>query len=123
MRAWLLVDALKLDGATSGRVFAILARYDARAVALAAERRAIVDSLRAELDAPHPDQAHIARTIDELIANRSRRYALRDERIKELRKRLSPIQQAKLLLLLPRFERELARSIRDGAADHKTCEP
>jgi hypothetical protein len=119
IRAWVLVDELKLDDATSGRVFGILATFDARAVALAAERRAIVDSLRAKLEAPRPDEAHIARTLDQLIANRSRRHALCDERIKELRKRLSPVQQAKLLLLLPRLERHLARLSRDGAADHK----
>jgi hypothetical protein len=123
MRAWLLVDELKLDEATSGRVFSILAAYDEREAALAAERRAIVDSLRAEVDALRPDEARITRTLDQLIANRSRRHALSDERIKELRKLLSAIQQAKLLLLLPRLERALARSIRDGAADHKRGPP
>jgi hypothetical protein len=123
MRAWILVDELKLDEATSGRVFAIFARYDQREVALVAERRAIVDRLRAEVDAPRPDEARLARTLDQLLANRSRRCALGDERFNELRKLLSPIQQAKLLLLLPRLERDLARSIREGAADHTRGPP
>ena len=50
-----------------------------------------------------------------MLANRVKRHALKDERIKELRKVLTPVQQAKLVLLLPRLEREFAQFIREVA--------
>ena len=113
LRAWRIVEELKLDENASARLFPILARYDEQELALAAERRDIAQELRTLLAAPRPDDAKLSAAIDRMIANRVKRHAFKDERIKELRKVLTPVQQAKLVLLLPRLEREFAQFIRE----------
>jgi hypothetical protein len=115
LRAWRIVEELKLDESASARLFPILAKYDEREMALAAERRDIVKDLRAELAAPAPDDRRLTKDIDRLLANRAHKHALHDERIKELRRALTPVQQAKMALLLPRLEAELANWMHDAA--------
>ena len=115
LRAWRIVEELKLDESTSARLFPILARYDEQELALAAERRDIAIELRSLLAAPRPDEAKLTAAINRMLANRARKHALRDERINELRKVLTPVQQARLVLLLPQLEREFAQFIRDVA--------
>ena len=101
LRAWKIVEALKLDEATSARLFPILSRYDEREMAIAGERHAIMRDLRAATDAPHPDDAHLTATLNKLLANRAKERAMHDDRVKDVRKVLTPVQQAKLILLLP----------------------
>jgi Spy/CpxP family protein refolding chaperone len=119
LRAWRIVDALKLDQATSAKLFPILSKYDDREMALAGERRDVARSLRAEVQADHPDEGRLNAAINRLLANRERQRAMEDERVKELRKVLTPVQQAKLILLLPRIEREFARRVQQAAAEQR----
>jgi hypothetical protein len=115
LRAFRIVDALKLDEATSGRLFAILSRYDDREMQIAAERHQIMHELRSDADAPHPDDARLTADLNRLLANRNKQRAMEDERIKDVRKVLNPAQQAKLVLLLPRLERDFAHWIHQVA--------
>ena len=115
LRAWRIVEELKLDETASARLFPILAKYDEQELALAAERRDIAQELRGLLASPRPDDAKLTAAIERMLANRVKRHALKDERIKELRKVLTPVQQATLVLLLPQLEREFAQFIRDVA--------
>jgi Spy/CpxP family protein refolding chaperone len=108
LRAFKIVEALKLDEATSGRLFPILARYDDRQMAIAGERHALMHELREETEAARPDDARLTATLNKLQAIRGKERALRDDRVKDVRKVLTPIQQAKLVLLLPRLERDFA---------------
>ena len=123
LRAWRIVDELKLDEATSARLFPILAKFDEREMALAAEKRDIVREIRVQLDSPKPDDARLGKSIDRLLANRVKRHALQDERFKELRKALTATQQAKLAILLPRLERDFARWVHDVAGRHEDDTP
>jgi Spy/CpxP family protein refolding chaperone len=118
LRAWRIVDGLKLDEATSGRLFPILARYDDRQMAITAERRDIMHDLAGMAEAAQPDDARITVLVNRLLASRAKERALEDDRIRDLRKVLTPVQQAKLVLLLPRLERELARWVRDVSGHH-----
>jgi len=115
LRAWKIVEELKLDETTSAHLFPILARYDDQELALAAERRDIAEEIRTLLAAPRPDDTRLTAAINRMVVNREKRHAMKDERLKELRKVLTPVQQAKLVLLLPRLEREFAQFIRDVA--------
>src|SRR5262249_11502797 len=119
LRAWRIVDALKLDQATSAKLFPILSKYDDREMALAGERRDVARSLRAEVQAARPDEGRLNAAINRLLANRERQRAMEDERVKELRKVLTPVQQAKLILLLPRIEREFSRRVQQAAAEQR----
>jgi Spy/CpxP family protein refolding chaperone len=118
LRAWRIVEELKLDESTSARLFPILAKYDEQELALADERRDIAHEIRTLLSAPRPDDVKLNAAIDRMLANRRKRIASKDERIKEVRKVLTAVQQAKLILLLPRLEREFARAIQDVAESH-----
>lgn len=115
LRAFRIVDALKLDEATSGRLFPILSRYDDREVAIATERHLIVHDLRTDADAPRPDDARLNTDLNRLIANRAKQRVMEDDRIRDVRKVLTPAQQAKLVLLLPRLERDFAHWIHEVA--------
>jgi len=115
LRAFKIVDALKLDEATSGRLFAILSRYDDREMQIAGERHQIMHELRADADAPHPDDARLNADLSRLLVIRNKQRAMEDERIKDVRKVLTPAQQAKLVLLLPRLERDFAHWIHESA--------
>jgi hypothetical protein len=117
LRAWKIVDGLKLDQATAAKLFPVLSRYDDREMALLAERKEIVRALRSESEAARPDNARLTSGIDKLIANRLKQRSLENDKIRELRALLPPVQQAKLVLLLPRIEREFARRIRDVMHD------
>ncbi|HMF41775.1 MAG TPA: hypothetical protein VKQ32_13950 [Polyangia bacterium] len=118
LRAWRIVEELKLDENASARLFPILAKYDDEERALTAERRDITQEIKTLLAAPKPDDAKLNVAINRMLANRQKRIASKDERIKELRKVLTPVQQAKLVLLLPRLEREFARFVQDVAEGH-----
>ncbi len=115
LRAFRIVDALKLDEATSGRLFPILARYDEREVQIASERHQIMRELRADAEAAHPDDGRLNGDLARLMAIRTKQRALEDERIRDVRKVLTPVQQAKLVLLLPRLERDFAHWIHEVA--------
>lgn len=115
LRAWKIVEALKLDEATSARLFPIFSRYDEREMAVAAERQAIMHDLREATEAPRPDDARLTATLNKLLANRAKLRALHDDRIKDVRKVLTPVQQAKLVLLLPRLERDFAGWIHEAS--------
>lgn len=115
LRAFKIVDELKLDETASARLFPILAKFDERELALSNERHEIVRELKVELAAAKPDNARLEKLIDRLLANRTRRHALHDDQFKELRKVLTPIQQGKLAMLLPRLERDFARFVHQVA--------
>jgi Spy/CpxP family protein refolding chaperone len=113
LRAFKIVEELKLDENASARLFPVLAKFDEKEMVLASERRDIVRDLRAEVESPRPDDARIAKAIERLLANRARRHQLHDEQIKEVRRVLTPVQQAKLVLLLPRLERDFANWVHE----------
>jgi len=102
-----------MDQAVAAYLFAIFAKYDERQVILAVERHNIRCELRAEIEVEGAYDAGIGTTLDRLAANRSQVYALHDEWIREVRKALSPAQQAGLLLLLPRLERDFAEWVHE----------
>src|SRR5437660_9624140 len=101
MRMWRLTEALSLDEATAQRFFPLLHRYDEKLLPLHRQQGDLTMRLRAEVDSGRPDPARVGKTIDELLALRKQVAALEEERIREVRKILSPAQQAKLVLLLP----------------------
>jgi hypothetical protein len=111
-----MIQQLGMDQTVAAHLFAIFARYDERQVILAVERHNIRCELRARVEAERADDASIGTTLDRLAANRSQVHALHDGRIREVRKALTPAQQARLLLLLPRLERDFAEWVHEVMA-------
>ena len=114
MRMWKLTEELGLDQATAAKVFPLLAEYDEKARELARQRFDIAREVKDQTRAGQPDNRRLQVLIDQLLTNQTRRKALDDERFRALRPSLKPLQQAKLLLLLPRLEDDFRRRIREA---------
>jgi hypothetical protein len=114
---------LKLDQATAAKVFPLLAEFDERARALGRERGDIARELHAQVkDNVAPDNAKLRPLVDRLLANQAKRTALDDDRFKALRTALTPLQQAKLLLLLPRIDEDFRHRIREALDAQRRAE-
>lgn len=122
MRMWKLTEALKLDQGTAAKVFPVLADFDERGKVIAKERWELARDVQDQVESERPDQAKLHKLIDRLQANQNRRNALDEERFKALRTSLTPIQQARLLLLLPRIEEDFRHRIREAIRAQKAAE-
>jgi hypothetical protein len=126
MRMWKLTEDLKLDEATAGKVFPTLAKFDDKAREIGRERRDIAKLVRDQTDAQTKtgkvDNGKLRVLIDQLIANQKKRNALDEERFKALQPALTPLQQARLLLLLPKLEDDFRRRIREAMEAQRLLE-
>jgi Spy/CpxP family protein refolding chaperone len=119
-RMWRLTDALKLDEASAARVFPLLSKYDDQERTLGHERGQTYRDLRDATEAATPDAPRIQALVDKLLALRARRQALETEKLTALRKVLTPVQMAKMMLLVPRIEdgfRQRIHEAIDGTRD------
>jgi Spy/CpxP family protein refolding chaperone len=111
MRMWKLTDSLALDEATGSKLFPLLNRYDDQEDSVHRELRDTQGKLRDALKSGKPDGKKLTEWVDRIVKAHERLGALRQERIRESRKLLTPVQQAKLALLLPRIERHFHRMV------------
>lgn len=119
MRAWKLTEALKLDEATSAKLFPVLARFDDKEMDLGKERNEIMRGLNAEVEAPKPDNARLTQYVDRMLALRVKQRAIEDDKVKELRKVLTPLQQARLMMILPRIEQHFRERMREAREERR----
>ena len=114
MRAYVLTDALALDPATAGKMFPVIEKFDNEGDALTAARA----GLRAKLDTT-TDSKSLNKVIDDLLANQKAMFDMEAKRLVELRAILTPQQVAKLITVLPDFERRLQNRLSKGKANRK----
>jgi Spy/CpxP family protein refolding chaperone len=114
MRMWRITQELKLDEATAAKVFPLLARFDTQERELGRERGEAVHELRQLGESGSSDNARLNGLIDKLMANRTRRNQLEHEKLTALRRVLTPLQTAKLLMVLPRVEDGFRQKIREA---------
>jgi Spy/CpxP family protein refolding chaperone len=112
MIVWRLTEALGLDAATAQRFFPVLNQYEDRIAPLHQSQGARMRELRAQIDSGRADVGRVNQLLDEMAATRAQVVALEAERIRELRRVLSPVQSAKLVMALPQIERELHQHVR-----------
>jgi hypothetical protein len=106
LRAYTLTEELALDEQTAGRLFPVLARFDDETDRLLEKRVDVQRRLR-RADSLRDGRA-IERLIDEAVANQRGFWELEDKRLAELRKILTPIQAARLLVVLPALVQALS---------------
>jgi hypothetical protein len=118
MRAYTLTEELALDEQTAGKLFPVLARYDDETDKLLEKRIDVqrrlrhVDSLK--------DARAVERLIDEAVAIQRGFWDLEDRRVADLRKVLTPVQVAKLLVVLPALERKIQTQLRKAIVKRHT---
>jgi hypothetical protein len=110
MRAATLTDELNLDEKALSRLLPVLSKWDDVTEDLLRKR---VD-LQRRLTAPDAakDPRALDRVIDEAVANQKAFWDLEDKRLAELRRILTPAQIARLLIVLPAFERKIQNQLR-----------
>ena len=107
MRAYTLTDELGLDEKSAAKLFPILAKWDDVTDKLLQGRVDIQRRLATTTDAKQLDKL-----IDEAVANQKAFWDLEDKRLAELRKVLTPAQTARLLVVLPAFERKIQNQLK-----------
>jgi hypothetical protein len=110
LRAATLTDELNLDEKALSRVLPVLAKYDDVTEDLLKKRLDIHGRLTAA--DPVKDPRGVDRIVDEAIANQKAFWQLEEQRLAELRKILTPGQIARLLIVLPEFERRIQNQLR-----------
>jgi len=112
LRAAAIVEALKPDQTTAGKLFATLEKYDDVFDRLLRERADLAKRLMNA--GGMRDPRAIDKLIDDAIANQRGFWETEERRLAELRKILTPQQTAKLLVVLPEFERRLQNRLREA---------
>lgn len=114
LRAYTLTEELALDETTAGKLFPVLAKYDDVTDKLLGQR---VDLARRLRDADQlRDRRAVDKLIDEAIANQKAFWELEEKRVAELRKILTPEQTARILVVLPEFERKIQNQLKRAIA-------
>jgi Spy/CpxP family protein refolding chaperone len=119
MRAYTLTEELALDEQTAGKLFPVLARYDDETDRLLEKRVDIQRRLRHADSLKDPKV--IERLLDEAVANQRAFWDLEDKRVADLRKVLTPVQAAKLLVVLPALERKIQSQLRKAIVKRHTA--
>lgn len=109
LRAYTLTEQLSLDEATAGKLFPILAKWDDVVDKLLVTRSQLAQQLA---DPDGKDPKVLSKAIDDSVANQRGLWDVEEKRLAELRKILTPAQTAKLLTVLPQFERRLQNQLR-----------
>jgi len=110
LRAYTLTEELKLDDKTAAQLFPALARWDDVTDKLLVQRVDLTRQL--ESAGALKDPKAIDRLIDAAIANQKAFWDLEDKRLAELRRILTPAQTARLVMVLPAFERRIQNQLR-----------
>lgn len=99
MRAYTLTEELALDEPTAAKLFPVLARYDAEVDKVSARRSEVNKKLLAAT--AKTDPRTIDALVDEAIATQKWQRDVEDRRLGDLRKILSSLQVARVVVLLP----------------------
>ena len=107
LRAATLTDELQLDETSLSRLLPVLAKWDDVTEDLTKKRFDLQRRMIATKDPKAVDKL-----IDDAIANQRQFWQLEEKRLGELRKILQPGQIARLLIVLPAFERRIHNQLR-----------
>jgi len=110
MRAATLQQELNLDDATLAKILPVLSKWDDVTEKLLIQRVDLTKRLKQVDQVRDPKQ--IDRLVDDALANQRAFRDLEDKRLAELRRILTPAQTAKLLIVLPEFERKIMNQLR-----------
>ena len=112
MRMWKLTEVLSLDEATAAKLFPLLKAYDDKMEPVIKDMMEAHKQLRDANKAGKLDDKTATTLVERLLADRKQMQAMEDQRIADVRKVLSPQQQAKLLIAMPRIDQMVGGAIR-----------
>ena len=112
LRAAEITTDLDLDAQTAAKLTAVLNKYDDETDALVQKRVELTHKLQ-NVDAKTSSDV-AQQLVDDAVANAKAFRDLEDRRFGELRKLLTPQQSAKLLVVLPEFERRIQNQLKNA---------
>lgn len=107
-----LAAELRLDPPAAERVQSLVDKYKARMAPLERADVALVEQLHTMLLLSAPDAQRMKWASATLVKNRQKLQSLRDDRLRELQKMLTPDQFARLLVRWSTLTREFRREAR-----------
>ena len=111
MRMWKLTELLQLDETTAAKLFPLLKQWDDKMDPLQKELAGLRKQLK---QSAQLDDKTIIVLIDKLVAGQQKMHLLHQQRIAELRKVLSPKQQARLIIVMGKVDRAIQRTVRQA---------
>lgn len=118
VRALKLKEALELDEPTARKLFEILDRYDQRFMEARHNQRQAQRALRRAMKGDATD-AQIEALLQKVLDGHKALDALRYEQFEAASAVLNPRQRVRLLVALPRLEREIRKMIHEVRREHK----
>lgn len=112
MRAYTLTEELGLDEKSAAKLFPILSKWDDVTDKLLHARVDIQRRLTSAYSGTTTDPKQLDKLIDEAVANQKAFWNLEENRLAELRKVLTPAQTARLIVVLPAFERKIQNQLK-----------
>jgi len=116
LRMWKMTKALDLDEATAARLFPLLNRYDKRRFRIERAVRKDMTELKRALDTRKMDE--LQEILQRLEDRHRELQRLNDEEREEIKRILTPEQQARYVLFQYRFKRELREMIEKARRRH-----
>ena len=107
-----LENQLGLDAAAAERMQLLIDKYNVKLAPLQRADVALLAELRTQLALSVPDARRLKSLSGELVKNRQKLQSLRDERLRELQKTLTPAEFSRLLVRWPQLTRQLRREAR-----------
>jgi hypothetical protein len=111
-----LARQLQLDPPVAERMQSVVDTYNARMAPLQRADIELVGQLRTQLALSVPDARRLKSLSADLVKNRQKLQALRDDRLHELQKMLTPAQFSRLLVRWTSLTRQLHREARRAHA-------
>ncbi len=112
LRMWKLTEALNLDEKTSAKLFPILNKYDKKRYELEDALKNGMRELRESLRERHEER--LKKILNRLEEDHKALQSLKQEEWSELKKMLTIEQQAKFIIFLVEFEKEVRKLIAEA---------
>lgn len=112
VRIWELSRVLGLDQKAAMALFPTLSRFDERRTAAHKGVREAMQQLRKVSQGPKPDEVQIQAAMERLSTAKAEVHRVEAEELAEVRRLLTPTQQAKYVLFQQRFQKRLEGMIR-----------
>ncbi|RLA84900.1 MAG: hypothetical protein DRG40_05435 [Deltaproteobacteria bacterium] len=110
LRMWKLTEELDLTEKEAAELFPIFGKYEKKRAKLHHQRRRLLDKLRGLIQKGAPPE-RINEVIRKLEANYRELSRMREEEWEEVKRVLTPDQQARYILFHERFARDMWRMI------------
>jgi Spy/CpxP family protein refolding chaperone len=111
-------ETLNLDDKTTIRLTGILKKSDQEEMQLRKDIKEGIAELEVLAHAEKPDGAKLSAALDRLQKARERIHGIKSDQIKEIRQILTPVQQARFVLLMDQFRKRMRDNIRKSWMEH-----